>query len=150
MVKRTAFRDSPFFDAPAVSEFSDPSDAMQIGDTPLDTISYVYFNDKLFRIVVELKDDRLCSSARKIVPTVESQYKLEMTTYTDATRLDLFVARAEPGNLRIVSQCRKDEGKWISELSFDDMLLYRAAQSAEDRVNQVREQQRIQKEKQGF
>jgi hypothetical protein len=150
MVKRTAFRDSPFFNTPSVSEYTDPADAMQIGDVRLDTISYVYFNDRLFRIVVDFQNDRLCSSAGRIVPTVESQYKLHMTTDTDPTRPTWFFAKAEPGNLRVVSLCWQDRDEWVSQLSFDDMLVYRAAQSAEDRVNQVKEQQRIQKEKQGF
>jgi hypothetical protein len=73
-----------------------------------------------------------------------------MTTYTDPTQPNLFVAKAEPGNLRVVSLCRQDGDEWVSQLSFDDMLVYRAAQSAEDHLNQVKEQQRIQKEKQGL
>jgi hypothetical protein len=150
MVKRTAFRDSPFFDTPSVSEYTDPADVMRIGDARLDTISYVYFNDQLFRIVIGFQNDRLCSSAKGIVPTVESRYKLQMSIYTAPTQPNLFVAKAESGNLRVVSLCRQDGDERVSQLSFDYMPIYEAAKSVDDRAHRDKELGRIQKEKQGF
>ncbi|MDW3682949.1 hypothetical protein RA280_14565 [Cupriavidus sp. CV2] len=152
MIKRSSFRDTPFFDAPGVSEYTDPADSMKIGDRPLDAISYVYFNNKLFHIAVSFRNDRACGSARGIVPAVEEQYQLRMTVYTPPTQLDLFVARAEPGDLRIVSLCRRDsvDGSWVSQLTFDHMPTYRAVSSADESVRRNNDKRRIEGERKGF
>lgn len=153
MIKQENTGYSPFFaidKIDAITEYRIPNEVMLIGLKKLERVSYIYLNERLIRIDIAFLNDRACSSARNIVPSIEEQYKIRLTQTSDVTKFDVFVAKAEEADIRISSVCWRDRNDWVSALTFDYIPGYSIAEKIAKSSENRREQMQINLDRKGL
>ncbi len=138
---------SLLFSPRLVAEYVDPAEVLAIGDRQLEHISYLYSEDRLFKIAVQFREDRACSNARGVVPALEAEYRLTMRQFTPATSVESFLAQGTSGDVRVTVHCWREGRSWWSSIALDSLSLLSKVNSLDAAIKREAESKLIQRER---
>lgn len=99
-----------------IKQYHLPGDKLQIGDISLRSISYAYFKNMLYEIVLAGEDNNRCTNSKQMRKIIEEKYETKLKVSYDPKYPFSYLARTDHSNLTIQIICLNNSfSVYISE-----------------------------------